>query len=164
MNKVNGITHDRHLRNPSAESIVSLPLDTAHQGEYGIRHHHHVHSTETPTNFKIGHASNTLQPVLIHRHRKEIATYQHQQGITHRQGSISLDVVPQKLVNVYNTTKIRRIYSSAFVLYQIESPFNRFLYRSNSSAASFMAHATMERSSINPGGMKSGNMSIGVTT
>jgi len=105
MDEIDGITQAGHLRNPSTESIVSLPLDSAHQGEYGIGHHRHVHPTETPTDFQVGHAGDAPQPVLIHRHREEISTHQHQQGTTHRQGPVSLDVISQQEVS----TKAREV-------------------------------------------------------
>ena len=51
--------------------------------EHGIRHHHHIHTTETPTYFQVGHHGDTRQTILIDCYSKEITTHKYQQRSTH---------------------------------------------------------------------------------
>ena len=99
MDKIHGITQHGITAYPAAERIVSLPLDTTYQREHGIGHQHHIRATETPTDFQIGDAGYTLQPILVNCYREEITSHQQQQGITHRQGTVSLDVITQHEVS-----------------------------------------------------------------
>ena len=70
---------------------------------------------------------------------------------------------------INNATKIRHLLEIPFALSQNHTSVSGVssllcLYFSSSALASFKAQATMERSSIKPGGMKSGKKSKGVTT